>query len=147
MLSRAKANPLGNALAGQIGVTRGHAQRLATNRSNGRAGNLPETIRVKEAAPARELLLDSDEVAAKEAHVHLSIAYEAKARGAALALGEVQYPVRQQAGGGVIVAAVQNGAANPEYPCNEFCQVAALLGQVPGALGRRTRLGCRKPCA
>ena len=73
--------------------------------SNSRAGNLPETISVKEAAPACELLLHSDEVTAKEADVHLSIANEAKARGAALALGEVQYPVRQQARGGVIIAA------------------------------------------
>jgi hypothetical protein len=31
---------------------------------------LPETIRAKEAAPAHEVLLGSDEVAAQEAHVH-----------------------------------------------------------------------------
>ena len=46
------------------------AKACGTDCTDGRAGNLPETIRVKEAAPAREVLLGSDEVAAKEAHVH-----------------------------------------------------------------------------
>ena len=53
-------------------------------------GNLSETIRIKEAAPAREVLLGAGEVAAIEAHAYLSRTGEAKARGAALALGEVR---------------------------------------------------------
>ena len=61
-----------------------------------RARSLPENIRVKEAAPAYEVLLGDYEVAAIVAHLHLGIACEPKACRAALALGEAEYPVRQQ---------------------------------------------------
>jgi len=71
-------------------VTQGRcAKARVTDGNYGRAGKLPETSRVKEATPAPEVLLASGEVAAIEAHEHLSMAGEAKARGAALALGEV----------------------------------------------------------
>ena len=65
------------------------AKTCDTHCPNGRTRNLPEIIRVKEAAPACELLFGSDKVAPREVRVHLSTADEAEARRAALALGEV----------------------------------------------------------
>ena len=85
------------------------------------------------------MLLGTGEVAAKEAHLHLSTTCEAEARGAALALGKIEYSVCQQGGGGVI-ARGENATPNPEDLCNQLGQIASLLGQVPGALGGRARL-------
>jgi hypothetical protein len=90
-----------NALACYIGVAQSSsAKTCLTDRSYGCAGKFPETIRVKEAAAAREVGLRADEVAAIVAYVCLSVPGKTKARGATLALSEVEYLVRQQAGGG-----------------------------------------------
>src|SRR6202035_5294035 len=101
--------------------------------------DLPETIRIKEAAPTCEVLLGSDQLAAIEVHVHLSPTGEAKARGAALALREVEYPVSEQTAGGVI-AREKNAPPNPEDLCNELGEITAFLGQVASTLGGRARL-------
>jgi len=88
--------------------------------------------------------LDARKVAANEVHVQLSTVCEAKARGAALALGEVEYPVRQQGSGGVI-ACVTNAPENPENLDNQLGQVATLLRQVTGALGSPRVSGAANP--
>ena len=110
----------GDALAGFISVTQGaRAKACLTDGFDGRAGALLETRRVKEAAQAPEVLLGRGEVAANEVHGHLSMVGEAKARGTPFAPGEVEYPVRQQAGGGVI-ARRQNVAKNSEDLDNQL---------------------------
>jgi len=98
-----------------------------------------ETIRVKEVAKAREVLLGTDEIAAKETRIHLSNISPVKARGAALALGEVEYLVRQQGSGGVLTRG-PTAPANPEELDCPLGQIATLLGQITGALGGRARL-------
>src|ERR1700685_1412037 len=126
-----EGNRLRNALARNIRAAQSRSGKACMcDCSHSSAGNLPETRRAQEAAPASEVLLGTGEVAAKEPHLHLSTACEAEARGAVLAQGKFEYSVCEQSSGG-IVARGQGATPDPVHPCNQLGQVATLLGEVP----------------
>src|SRR5450755_1335732 len=64
---------LSDTSAGRIGVTKGpRAEACAPNRTDGGAGNLLETSRLKASAQTCEIILNCDEVTATKTRIHLS---------------------------------------------------------------------------
>src|SRR5260370_36392374 len=92
------------------------------------ARELPEACGLFEVTTEqREMLLGADGIATIEAGLHLSLMSERETRGAALALGQVEYLIGKRSGAGSIARSVSCGP-NAEHLYDQLREVAAFFG-------------------
>jgi hypothetical protein len=128
-----------------VGVAQGPSGTACITHGNrDHTRGLSEISCFQETFQMREMLLRRDKVPTKIMRSLFSMVREGEARGAAVASGQVQNPVREPTGCEVI-ARYKDALKDPKNPTNELGQVAAFLSENAGALSGFARLRRGKP--